>query len=83
MKLASMLMVAMCGAGCASSAAPPPKSSAKAAPPTRSVELRHYYLLTPGANATLIVSDRDVVLEPQTKPDPMPMAMESRSASPR
>jgi len=52
--------------GCATRSAPPATAATKAlAPaaqvgPTQVVELRHFYLLSPGPSATLVVTRSDV-----------------------
>jgi hypothetical protein len=65
MKLPWMMLLVALAAGCANSSGLPPKSGASMssapASDTRNVaELRHFYLLSPGPNATLVVTRSDL-----------------------
>jgi hypothetical protein len=65
MKLPWMMLWVGLAAGCASPSGLPLKSEASApsetAAQTRNVaELRHFYLLSPGPNATLVVTRSDL-----------------------
>ena len=66
MNFASMGIAAVLAAGCASNAAAPPPvephARASGAPhgERKQVELRHFYLLSPGTSATLVVTRSDV-----------------------
>ncbi len=65
MNFASLSIAILVLAGCSSQAAKPAASPVGAAPelPASSnkvVELRHIYLLSPGPNATLVVTRSDV-----------------------
>jgi len=64
-KLPWMMLLAALAAGCASRGELPVKSEAslsgETASHTRNVaELRHFYLLSPGPNATLVVTRSDL-----------------------
>ena len=67
MNLASLLPLACLAVGCANHAAVPPQTAHEMplAPETaqqshKVVELRHFYLLTPGPNSKLVVTRTDV-----------------------
>ena len=85
MNFASILVVMICAAACSSSV-PPNARSAHDAPREResngqfakTVELRHFYRLSPGPNATLIVTERDLQQPSSTET----VALESGSATP-
>ncbi len=65
---ACLSTIALLAVGCASrnavptttAAAPPAEPAHAARPPTRVVELRHFYLLSPGPRATLVVTRSDL-----------------------
>jgi hypothetical protein len=69
-RFASLFVLALLAAGCASRSAIPATAAAsraphaepaQAAPPaSRVVELRHFYLLSPGPNARLVVTRSDL-----------------------
>ena len=68
-RITSLGMIALFLAGCASRSVPPAATAARAplAEPARSnasaaasVELRHFYLLSPGPSAKLVVTRSDV-----------------------
>lgn len=65
MKLPWMMVLVVLAAGCASQRELPLKSEANAPSETAShthnvAELRHFYLLSPGPNATLVVTRSDL-----------------------
>jgi len=69
-RFACLSAIALLAAACASHGARP--AATASAPPApaastaaRVVELRHFYLLTPGPNAKLVVTRSDVVDEPR------------------
>ncbi|HYQ28494.1 MAG TPA: hypothetical protein VER04_14790 [Polyangiaceae bacterium] len=62
------LLAAGCGRGAipaASASAPAPQPAERAEASARVVELRHFYLLTPGPNAKLVVTRSDLADAPQ------------------
>ncbi|HEX3852114.1 MAG TPA: hypothetical protein VHW01_14180 [Polyangiaceae bacterium] len=65
MKLPWLMLLAAFAAGCASNGGLPMKSEANLSSETAShtrhvAELRHFYLLSPGPNATLVVTRSDL-----------------------
>ena len=72
-RIAFFPVLALLAAGCASRGTLPP-TSASAAPaqpasasahPTQPVELRHFYLLSPGPSSTLVVTRSDTAPTPR------------------
>jgi hypothetical protein len=75
-RFASLLALALLPAGCVSRGAlpptaantPPPAPAPRTPPVARVVELRHFYLLSPGPSATLVVTRSEMTDGESTAP---------------